>query len=216
MQQPRNRVIAVDFDGTITDFDVLDQISERFGDPWIYAEADEALDEQRLTLNEVLTREFEPVKAPLDEVLEWVFENIRIRPGFSEFVEVAREKGWRLVVVSSGFRELIEPVLARQGIDGLEIISNRVDPDPDGWKIEFFDESVCDTCGQACKRATVTRLAGDSELVYIGDGYSDRCAAEFADLAFARRGLATYLSERGVDFVPFEDFHVVSRELQRR
>ena len=216
MQRSSDRVIVVDFDGTITDQDVLDQISERFGDPWIYRQVDEALDEQRLTLNEVLRREFEPVRAPLEEVLEWVFKNIQIRPGFREFVEATRRNGWRLVVVSSGFRELIEPTLRREGIDDLEVISNAVDPDPAGWTIRFFDESVCDTCGQPCKRSTVSALASGEELVYVGDGYSDRCAAEYADLVFARRGLAAYLTERGHDFVPFEDFFEISRELSGR
>jgi 2-hydroxy-3-keto-5-methylthiopentenyl-1-phosphate phosphatase len=56
-------------------------------------------------------------------------------------------------------------------------------------------------------------LADGSELVYVGDGYSDRCAAESADLVFARRGLAGYLEERGIPFERFEDFHSVARRL---
>ena len=52
-----------------------------------------------------------------------------------------------------------------------------------------------------------------TELVYVGDGYSDRCAAESADLVFARRGLASYLEERGVPFERFEDFHSIARRL---
>jgi 2-hydroxy-3-keto-5-methylthiopentenyl-1-phosphate phosphatase len=47
----------------------------------------------------------------------------------------------------------------------------------------------------------------------VGDGYSDRCAAELADVVFARRGLASYLEERGVPFERFEDFHSVARSL---
>jgi 2-hydroxy-3-keto-5-methylthiopentenyl-1-phosphate phosphatase len=208
------RTLVVDFDGTITEQDVLDEIARTFGDDEVYREVDEALDRNGITLHEVLRREFEPVRAPLDEVVEWIHANASIRPGFGELVELARERGWRLVVVSSGFRQLIEPMLERAGIEGLELISNEVDPDPEGWRITFFDESRCEICGEACKRTTVRSVVDGGEVVYVGDGYSDRCAAEDADRVFARRGLAAYLTERGVPFEPFDDFFQVAEKLE--
>ncbi|MGI8606759.1 MAG: MtnX-like HAD-IB family phosphatase [Gaiellaceae bacterium] len=209
------RTLVVDFDGTITEQDVLDEIARTFGDDEVYREVDEALDRNGITLHEVLRREFEPVRAPLGEVVEWVHANASIRPGFRELVELARERGWRLVVVSSGFRQLIEPVLERAGIEGLELVSNEVDPDPEGWRITFFDESTCESCGEPCKRTTVRSVVRGGEIVYVGDGYSDRCAAEDADLVFARRGLAAYLTERGVPFEPFDDFFQIAERLTR-
>ncbi|HLM32752.1 MAG TPA: MtnX-like HAD-IB family phosphatase [Gaiellaceae bacterium] len=208
------RTLVVDFDGTITEQDVLDEIARTFGDDEVYREVDEALDRNGITLHEVLRREFEPVRAPLGEVVEWIHANASIRPGFGELVELARERGWRLVVVSSGFRQLIEPVLERAGIEGLELVSNEVDPDPEGWRITFFDESRCEICGEACKRMTVRSVVDGGEVVYVGDGYSDRCAAEDADLVFARRGLAAYLTERGVPFEPFDDFFQIAEKLE--
>jgi 2-hydroxy-3-keto-5-methylthiopentenyl-1-phosphate phosphatase len=117
------------------------------------------------------------------------------------------------VIVSSGFRELIEPVLEREGAPDVELLSNTVDADPDGWKVRFRVSETCEVCGQPCKRSTAAALADGTELVYVGDGYSDRCAAESADVVFARRGLAAYLEERGVPFEHFEDFHSVARSL---
>lgn len=209
------RTLVVDFDGTITDQDLLDEIAFTFGDEDVYREVDEGLDSNRLTLHEVLRREFEPVRAPLADVRRWVLEHARVRPGFREVVELARERGWRLVVVSSGFRELIEPVLEREGLADVELLSNSIDPDPAGWKVRFRTDELCETCGEACKRSTAAALADGTELVYVGDGYSDRCAAEAADLVFARRGLARYLSDRGVPFQPFDDFHQIAASLRR-
>jgi 2-hydroxy-3-keto-5-methylthiopentenyl-1-phosphate phosphatase len=74
-------------------------------------------------------------------------------------------------------------------------------------------EATCDSCGESCKRSIVQELAGDGELVYIGDGYSDRCAAEASDKVFATRGLAEYLDERGIAYERFDDFHDVVRGL---
>jgi len=207
-----DRTIVVDFDGTVTKTDLLDTIASTFGDPEVYQEVDDGLDEGRLSLREVITREFRPVRRPLDEVVDWELENVEIRPGFDQLVALAHERGWRLIIVSSGFHELIEPILEREGLE-VELHANRVDPDPEGWIVDWRYDETCDTCGESCKRSIVRRFGGDGEIVYIGDGYSDRCAAEASDRVFATRGLVGYLTERGIDFEPFEDFHSVARSL---
>jgi 2-hydroxy-3-keto-5-methylthiopentenyl-1-phosphate phosphatase len=210
-----DRTLFVDYDGTITEHDMLDTIAQTFGDPEVYAEVDRGLDENRLTLHEVLRREFEPVRAPLDEVVDWVVEHAAIRPGFHEFVDLTRDRGWRLVVLSSGFRELIRPVLQREGLDDVEVLSNSIEPDPAGWRASFRDEMPCPVCGEPCKRASVVAESDGKETVYVGDGISDRCGAEASDRVFARRGLARYLAERGKPFEPFDDFHEIGRALTR-
>jgi 2,3-diketo-5-methylthio-1-phosphopentane phosphatase len=206
------RTLVVDFDGTVTQDDLLDTVAQRFGDLDVYRKLDEGLDEGRVALREVIVGEYKPVTAPLDEVLEWAFENIRIRPGFGEFVQLAKDRGWRVVIVSSGFHELIEPFLEREGVD-VELHANRVDPRPDGWIVDWRYDETCDNCGESCKRSIVQGFARDDELVYIGDGYSDRCAAEASDRVFATRGLARYLDERGVPYERFDDFHDINRSL---
>ena len=207
-----SRTIAVDFDGTVTEIDLLDTIARDFGDPVVYQEVEDGLHGGTMALRDVITREFEPVQRPLEEVVGWELDNVRVRDGFREFVELARERGWRVVIVSSGFHELIEPILEREGVE-VELHANRVDPRPEGWRVEWRYDSTCDSCGESCKRSIVQELAGDDELIYIGDGYSDRCAAEASDRVFATRGLAAYLDERGFPYERFDDFNDVVRGL---
>jgi 2-hydroxy-3-keto-5-methylthiopentenyl-1-phosphate phosphatase len=206
------RTLVVDFDGTVTQEDLLDEIASRFGDPVVYQEVDDGLDTGRMPLREVITREFEPVRRPLEEIVAWELENVSIRPGFRELVEVAKERGWRFVIVSSGFHELIEPILEHEGVE-VELHANRVDARPEGWRVLWQYDGTCDSCGESCKRSIVQEFAGDGELVYVGDGYSDRCAAEASDLVFATKGLARYLDERGIPYERFDDFHDVARGL---
>ena len=71
------------------------------------------------------------------------------------------------------------------------------------------DEEVCAVCGEACKRALV---AGDP-YVYVGDGYSDHCAALAAERVFARDGLARYLTAEGVAFDEYDTLHDVAAAL---
>src|SRR5437016_2451524 len=124
-----SRSVVLDYDGTVTESDLLDRAAKEFGDPAVYQEVEDGLDEGRLSLREVITREFRPVTAPLEQVVAWVLANAKVRPGFAEFVSGAGDAGWDLLVVSSGFHELIEPVLEREGVD-VPLHANRVDPRP--------------------------------------------------------------------------------------
>jgi 2-hydroxy-3-keto-5-methylthiopentenyl-1-phosphate phosphatase len=173
-----------------------------FGDTGVYERAEDDLG-RTLTLHEVIEVEFATVRAPLDEVTAWLVENVRIRPGFRELAE-----RFRPLVISSGFHELIEPVLAREGVD-VELRANRLDPRPEGWRIHWRDEAVCAVCGEPCKRASLA----NGPFVYVGDGYSDRCVALAAEKVFARDGLAAYLDEQEVEYVPFETLDDVSKTL---
>jgi 2-hydroxy-3-keto-5-methylthiopentenyl-1-phosphate phosphatase len=202
------RSLVIDFDGTVTEDDLLDTIARDFGDPAVYREVEDGLDAGTMPLREVITREFAPVTAPLEEVVAWVLEHARIRAGFRELVAEAQAAGWEVHVVSSGFHELIEPVLEREGVEVL-LHANRIDPSPSGWRVEWRYPDDCDQCGESCKRA----LLPAGYVVYVGDGYSDRCAALAADRVFATSGLAQYLSEQRMPFEPFSDFHALSHSL---
>ena len=109
-------------------------------------------------------------------------------------------------VLSSGFEELIRPVLAAAGVEDVDVFANTIDARPDGWRVQWRDEAVCAECSEACKRAG---LPADGEVVYIGDGISDRCAARPRTVVFATRGLARYFDEHGLPYEPFDDFHDV-------
>jgi 2-hydroxy-3-keto-5-methylthiopentenyl-1-phosphate phosphatase len=197
--------LVLDWDGTVTEIDTLHLVLEEFGDREIYARAEDALGET-MTLNEVIAAEFETVTTPLNEVVDWLLEHARIRPGFAE---LARER--RPLIVSSGFHEMIEPLLEREGVrKAVELRANRLDPRPDGWRVLFRADHACGACGEPCKRAD---LPQNGQVVFAGDGYSDRCAALAADRVFARDGLAEYLRAQGVAFEPLTDFTELAARL---
>jgi 2-hydroxy-3-keto-5-methylthiopentenyl-1-phosphate phosphatase len=188
--------VVLDWDGTVTEVDGLHLVLERFGDPGIYDAAEGRLGRE-LILHEVIALEFRSVRAPLEQVVSWALENVRVRDGFAAFA-----RRHRPLVVSSGFHELIEPVLRREGVE-LEVRANRLVPRPEGWEVAFRTEEPCPICGEPCKRSVVSGLDG---FVYVGDGFSDRCVALAASRVFARDGLAAYLAARGAPFDPFDDF----------
>ena len=193
--------LFVDWDGTVTVQDSLVQVIHEFGDPGLLAELEPRVGVD-LTLHEEIALEFAAITAPLEEVVDWVLENVEVRPGLAALAEL------RPVVVSAGFHELIEPVLRREGIE-LEVLANNVEARPDGWRVHYRDEAACASCGEPCKRGGV---AG-APYVYVGDGYSDRCAALAAERVFARDGLAAYLELHGFSYEPFRDLREVRERL---
>ena len=193
--------LVVDWDGTITVQDSLVEVIHEFGDPAILAELEPRVGVD-LTLHEEIAAEFAAITAPLETVVAWVLENVEVRPGLAELAELEP------LVISAGFHELIEPVLRREGIE-LDVLANRVEARPDGWVVHWRDEAVCESCGEPCKRGG---LAGEP-YVYLGDGYSDRCAALAADRVFARDSLATYLGSKGVAYESFDDLRDVADRL---
>jgi 2-hydroxy-3-keto-5-methylthiopentenyl-1-phosphate phosphatase len=196
---------VVDFDGTITERDTLVEIVQSQA-PDVFQQLEDDLDAGRITLRQCIEREFEAVRGEHDQIVSEAVRHVRVRRGFAEFVTAALAAGHRLVVVSSGFESIIRPVLEAAGVPALEVVAHEVRFSPQGSTVEFRHGEDCDVCGQECKRSVVRSLGAAGHVVYIGDGYSDRCAALAADRVFARRELASYLERDGVAFEPFDDF----------
>jgi 2-hydroxy-3-keto-5-methylthiopentenyl-1-phosphate phosphatase len=201
-------LIVVDFDGTITERDTQDGLLERYA-PEAYVEAERGLSEGRLTLRECMEQEFAPVRGDHDAIVAETVEAARVRDGFPEFVGAMESAGNRLVIVSGGFESVIRPVLERAGAAHLPVIAHEFQITPEGTTLDFRADADCDVCGEECKRGVVEGMREGLPVAYIGDGYSDRCAAIAADRRFARRFLAQDLDELGLDYTPFDDFHTV-------
>ena len=175
--------LVLDWDGTVTERDTLHMAIERFGDLEVFHALERQIGRE-LTLNEVIEVEMGTISAPFDEVLEWLLETVTIRPGFAELVAEHDP-----LIISAGFRELILPVLEREGRRA-EVIANSLEPSAAGWRSTFLERDACAVCGEPCKRVA---LAGSGPFAYVGDGVSDRCVSLAADRVFARDGLARWL-----------------------
>jgi 2-hydroxy-3-keto-5-methylthiopentenyl-1-phosphate phosphatase len=186
--------LVLDWDGTVTERDTLDLLLREFG---------QELPEGSASFREVMEAEMASLTLPLEEAVAWLVEHARVRPGFHELARAHRP-----LIVSSSFEETIRPILEREGVE-LDVVANRVDARPDGWRVLWRDESSCPECGDVCKRAALP----EPPFAYAGDGWSDHCAALAAERVFARDSLAEYLDLQGISYVPFDDLHDVARVL---
>jgi 2-hydroxy-3-keto-5-methylthiopentenyl-1-phosphate phosphatase len=190
-------LLVLDWDGTCTVRDSLVAAVHDLGDPTVY-------DRDYETYGEALAAEVATIRVTATTAAEWAVANVELRPGFHELVE-----RYQPVIVSSGLPQLILPVLGREGVE-VDVRSNFAEPSPDGWRVRFRHDGPCPVCGDRCKRRS---LPDGRPLVFVGDGYSDRCASLACDRVFARDGLARYLDEQAVAYEPFDTLHDVAAAL---
>jgi len=201
--------LVIDWDGTVTVSDTMDLIVREFGDADLVDRFSDAfIDDSKplpVTLQHVVESELATIKTPLDEVVDWLLENVELRPGFLELAE--RE---RPLLLSSNLRQLIQPLLDHFGIEADLLANELVSDGESGWRVHF-DGEICPVCGERCKRPKLP----SGEVVYVGNGYSDRCPALASARVFARCGLARYLDTIGSPYEPFGDFHQIAAALDR-
>jgi 2-hydroxy-3-keto-5-methylthiopentenyl-1-phosphate phosphatase len=141
-----------------------------------------------------------------------------IDPMFAPFVWEARERGDEVMIVSEGFEFYLADRLADAGLEDLVRASNRVHFRGTRWTPEFpFADPSCTRCGN-CKAQHVRRYrALGFNTVFVGDGLSDRCGAQAADVVFAREGreLLAWCRREGVRCHSFHDFRDVAKFARR-
>ena len=207
-------LIACDFDGTITERDTLHVIIDAFGAPGLWDALEPRMQAGQITVQEAMQLEFSAVRATPSQVAEAVAREAPVRAGALEFATAVAAAGHELVIMSAGFRSVIDPVLAKAGLSHLDVVSNEAHFTLDGCRIDWaLPGEACERCGRTCKRHAIAERRQGREVVYIGDGISDRCPSLDADQVFARAGLAEYLGDQGVAYTPFDDFHQIAAHL---
>lgn len=211
-------LVMSDFDGTITLRDtgwvVFDELE--LEESWDY---EYRWRDREISSIECLQGQWGLVDLPPAELVALI-DRLELDARFPEFVTRAREAGAEVVVASDGLSFYLDRMLERMGF---EICDG--DPDPDrpsdciaryvnmavltdeGVRIDFpHTNEECMQCGN-CKSTHLARLRKSYDrVIYIGDGYSDRCPAMQADIVFAKDHLAGLMEEKGIDYVPFEGF----------
>ena len=211
-------IVFCDFDGTVTQVDVTDQILTQLAHP-SWREIEQEWMTGSIGSRECLERQIALVDAAAKE-LDAVVDGVLIDPHFAGFCKFARQKRWPVYILSDGFDYVIRRILKRSGLErdfrsgsslfasGLRLAGRRLTPS--------FPHSPepCEHGCATCKAALIGRLReGRQPVIFVGDGMSDRFAVELADVVFAKRHLLAYCRERSVACHPFETFKDVQLTL---
>jgi hypothetical protein len=116
--------------------------------------------------------------------------------------------------------EGIEEVLGAQRLCGVEVFANDLLGEPHisphfAYSSPACSKSfgLCGNCKQIC--IDIIRQKVNRKIIFIGDGLTDRCVAEKADLLFAKHDLARYCKGNGLSYQPYHRFSDVTKYLKK-
>ncbi len=210
-----NPHIFSDFDGTITETDTLVFLATNLGGgPRMVEAIGRLIREGKLSLREGIAAEMRSVRSPFVEAEKLLRERIRLDAGFAPLARWLGERNIPLTILSAGFHQIIDLFISRGEFPHLEILANDLSPNEEtGWRCHFRDGT--DWGHDKASHLKEARRRGEY-VIFIGDGLSDRAAAEAADEVFAKHSLAEYCRERRINCHEYRTFDDILRRLQDR
>lgn len=201
-------VLLVDYDGTVALTDVSDTVMAEHV-PGIWEAEAAAYDAGRMGSRRLMQLEMALVDVPSAELLATAAAQPH-DPGFVPFVRRAQAAKIPVEIVSDGFGFFIQPALDALGVGELPVITARTTFEGRRASIAFPNaHPTCHVCG-TCKRDRVlAHRAAGRVVVFIGDGESDRYAAGYSDIVWAKRALVRICLEAGWEFRRWTEFREI-------
>lgn len=213
---PHAAQVWLDFDGTVTTTDLLDELINRFSrnDSWKAIEAQWAAG--AIGSRECLGAEF----ALLDlshEQLDAEQRRVRLDPGAADLLSFLRGAAVPVTILSDGVDTFIQSIFRHHQLTPPAVRANRVEHHGRSLTLHYpHANPACDTNSAHCKCSSAIALSTPGrKSIYIGDGRSDLCAARKSDLVFAKRALADALTREARPFIPFTTLADVRDTLAR-
>ena len=172
--------IIIDFDSTFASVEALEEIAKIVlkGSP----KKKEILNEikaitnlgvdGKITFNQSLKKRLALLKIHQDD-LEKLIRRLKrkVSTSFSRNKPFFKKYEGQIFIISNGFKDFIDPVVERYGIDSQHVLANTFIYNKKGW-VSGFDESNL-LAHSGGKSKTLKALNLDGESYVIGDAYTD-------------------------------------------
>lgn len=206
------RPLAVfsDFDGTITHPDTLNFLVETYGGKESRRMIGRKIRSGEVSLRDGIQEELSVIRGTFEENLDFLRKHVVIDSEFPNFARWCEQQRIPLTVLSSGMKEVIEQLLQPLELKQLRILANHLVVANGRWSLEFLDK----TDWGHDKGAAIQRARSEGYCtVFLGNGLSDRGAAENADIIFTKGSLAAFCDEQNIFHLPFQSFKEVQSHL---
>ncbi len=208
--------VLVDFDGTACSHDVAEHLLNEFADPsWRSWEA--AVDRGDIGLREAIIEENAALRTDRATMLSFALAHCPIDPTFAPFCRWLESLDVPVAVVSDGFGFYIDAILDAAGLGHLRVLSNE-----QRWSTEEMPAGLtfghphpeCVGCGTCKMRAVTMYREAHGPVAFVGEGQTDRYAALYADIVFAKDVLPGICESDGVPYLPWKHFDDVRSALE--
>jgi 2-hydroxy-3-keto-5-methylthiopentenyl-1-phosphate phosphatase len=210
-------LILCDFDGTISIQDMGYVLVTQFAsDEWKSIDRD--FREGKIGSKEAYSRIAKILSGDEPTIHRFIQEHSNIDPSFPMFYEYCREKGMDIKIVSDGLDLYIKKILEIHHLSKIPFYANVTHfLKGKGIEITFpHSEEECGLCGTCKKKLIQIHRKKYDTIFFVGNGLSDRCAAQEADFVFAKDSLYHYCTEQDIPCHFFKNFHEVLGDLKKK
>ncbi len=215
-KKTKKQVMFLDFDNTITNFDILDDMLERFSanDEWIKLE--DKWKNGEIGSRQCLDGQMRGIKITRNRLNKYL-KTIKLDPNFKKLLKFCDANDIKKIILSDNFGYILKGILKNNGIDGLDVYCNSLKITKDSLEPSFpYTDMKCGSCAHCKTKNLLANTPSGYESIYIGDGLSDVCPSKEADLVFAKSALMKNLKADKVPYVSFDDLGDVYEYLKRR
>ena len=201
--------ILCDFDGTAAANDVGNLLFRKYAGDGCF-DIIQLWKDGKISSRECLLRECEITSVTRDELGNFCDQQ-KLAAFFPEFLAYCERNDIPVEIVSDGLDFYVERILTNHGLNGdVDFYANKLHfLENAGITAEFpYFEYGCGRCAN-CKGYHVKKAKqAGFKVIYVGDGLSDRCGADAADIVFAKigRDLERYCDDQKLPHHKFDNF----------
>ncbi|MFT9008637.1 MAG: phosphoserine phosphatase SerB [Bifidobacterium sp.] len=166
------RLLVMDVDSTLIDEEVIDLIGDASGKGELISDITKRAMRGELDFRQALDERVSLLKGVPVSVLEDVFKEVHFTNGALDMIATAHDRGWTVGVVSGGFHEIVDGLVAQAGID--HAIANSLQVHDGLLTGSTVGETVTKETKLRALRAWAEQDGVDmADTVAIGDGAND-------------------------------------------
>lgn len=207
-----------DFDGTITLYDTWIEMGDYFiRDKNAWKDVINRFENNQIGARECFTTECGLIENFNLNKFNEIIDNQRLDAQFINFYEFCADRNIPFTILSEGMDYYISRILNNYGLD-IPFYSNRIvlADDNKSFRLEFpYSDSDCPKCGTSKRNILMNMTADDEISVFIGDGFSDACVVNYADIVFAKKSLASYCWKNNITYFDYQTFGDVRNKLEK-
>lgn len=200
--------VFFDFDNTISKIDVVDAFLEKFStNKSLWLRLEKEWQDGIIGSEDCLVGQM-ALCSPSEREIVSFLDSIKIDPGFLKLLDFLRQNEIFFAIVSDSFVYFIKYILEKNNLKNIPIYANNFELNNGKISLSFPNrgsqkDKTCGKCAN-CKREKLS-LGPQKKTIYIGDGFSDMCAAKHCNVVFAKDKLLQFGKENKFSWIEFNN-----------